>query len=279
MLTTPAHQSPTGVVLSASRRTELLEWAQPGRLIIEDDYDAEYRYDRAPVGALQGVAPDRVVYLGSTSKTLAPGLRIGWMVVPAHLIDRVRTAKSLADTGSSVMDQIAFSQFLTSGGYDRHLRQMRRRYPARRARPADRPVASPSAGRGSGCGGRRAPDRAVPGRLPHRGADPPRRRVTDPTGAAGTVLRRSGDRAAGPDPRLCQPHRIPDRHGCGDPRRGAHGAWMRRDQPACLADFRSRQLVLHQSNQRLRVTRERTRGLPSQLGLLAERQLLLLFRH
>lgn len=132
VLTTPAHQSPTGVVLSAARRTELLEWAQPGRLIIEDDYDAEYRYDRAPVGALQGVAPDRVVYLGSTSKTLAPGLRIGWMVVPAHLVEPVRTAKSLADTGSSVMDQIAFSQFLTSGGYDRHLRQMRRRYPARR---------------------------------------------------------------------------------------------------------------------------------------------------
>ncbi|OBB10258.1 GntR family transcriptional regulator [Mycolicibacterium setense] len=132
VLTTPAHHSPTGVVLSAARRTELLEWAQPGRLIIEDDYDAEYRYDRAPVGALQGVAPDRVVYLGTTSKTLAPGLRIGWMVVPAHLISRVRTAKSLADTGSSVMDQIAFSQFLTSGGYDRHLRQMRRRYGARR---------------------------------------------------------------------------------------------------------------------------------------------------
>lgn len=132
VLTTPAHQSPTGVVLSAARRTELLEWAQPGRLIIEDDYDAEYRYDRAPVGALQGVAPDRVVYLGSTSKTLAPGLRIGWMVVPAHLVEPVRTAKSLADTGSSVMDQIAFSQFLTSGGYDRHLRQMRRRYPTRR---------------------------------------------------------------------------------------------------------------------------------------------------
>jgi GntR family transcriptional regulator / MocR family aminotransferase len=132
VLTTPAHQSPTGVVLSTTRRTELLEWAQPGRLIIEDDYDAEYRYDRAPVGALQGVAPDRVVYLGSTSKTLAPGLRIGWMVVPAHLIDRLRTAKSLADSGSSVMDQIAFAQFVSSGGYDRHLRQMRRRYPARR---------------------------------------------------------------------------------------------------------------------------------------------------
>ncbi|MGY1993771.1 MocR-like pyridoxine biosynthesis transcription factor PdxR [Mycolicibacterium fortuitum] len=132
VLTTPAHQSPTGVVLSAARRTALLEWAAPGRLVVEDDYDAEYRYDRAPVGALQGLAPDRVVYLGSTSKTLAPGLRIGWMVLPAHLIERVRTAKSLADTGSSVMDQIAFAQLLTSGGYDRHLRQMRRRYPPRR---------------------------------------------------------------------------------------------------------------------------------------------------
>ncbi|MHC9296749.1 PLP-dependent aminotransferase family protein [Mycobacterium sp. LTG2003] len=132
VLTTPAHQSPTGVVLSAARRTALLEWAQDGRLIIEDDYDAEYRYDRAPVGALQGVAPDRVVYLGSTSKTLAPGLRIGWMVLPDQLVAPVRAAKALADTGSSVMDQIAFSQMLSSGAYDRHLRQMRRRYVSRR---------------------------------------------------------------------------------------------------------------------------------------------------
>lgn len=132
VLATPAHQSPTGVVLSAARRTALLEWARAGRLVIEDDYDAEYRYDRAPVGALQGVAPDRVVYVGSTSKTLAPGLRIGWMVLPANLVDTVALAKGLADTGSSVMDQIAFAQLLTSGGYDRHLRQMRRRYVGRR---------------------------------------------------------------------------------------------------------------------------------------------------
>jgi GntR family transcriptional regulator / MocR family aminotransferase len=132
VLATPAHQSPTGVVMSAARRTELLEWARAGRVVIEDDYDAEYRYDRAPVGALQGVAPDRVVYVGSTSKTLAPGLRIGWMVLPAHLVDAVALAKGLADTGSSVMDQIAFAQLLTSGGYDRHLRQMRRRYLIRR---------------------------------------------------------------------------------------------------------------------------------------------------
>jgi GntR family transcriptional regulator / MocR family aminotransferase len=132
VLATPAHQSPTGVVLSAARRTELMAWAREGRLVIEDDYDAEYRYDRAPVGALQGIAPDRVVYVGSTSKTLAPGLRIGWMVLPAHLAKTVALSKGLADTGSSVMDQIAFAQLLESGGYDRHLRQMRRRYVARR---------------------------------------------------------------------------------------------------------------------------------------------------
>jgi len=132
VLTTPAHQSPTGVVLSATRRTALMEWARAGRLVIEDDYDAEYRYDRAPVGSLQGIAPDRVVYVGSTSKTLAPGLRIGWIVLPPHLAKAVTSAKWLADTGSSVMDQVAFAQFLTSGQYDRHLRQMRRRYRARR---------------------------------------------------------------------------------------------------------------------------------------------------
>lgn len=132
VLTTPAHQSPTGVVLSAARRTELMDWARAGRLVVEDDYDAEYRYDRAPVGALQGIAPDRVVYIGSTSKTLAPGLRIGWMVLPAHLVGAVKWAKGLADTGSSVMDQLAFAHLLRSGGYDRHLRQMRRRYLTRR---------------------------------------------------------------------------------------------------------------------------------------------------
>jgi GntR family transcriptional regulator/MocR family aminotransferase len=131
-LATPAHQSPTGVVLSATRRTALVEWARTDNLVIEDDYDAEYRYDRAPVGALQGIAPDRVVYVGSTSKTLAPGLRIGWLVLPAHLVGAVAMAKGLADAGSSVMDQIAFAQLLTSGGYDRHLRQMRRRYLVRR---------------------------------------------------------------------------------------------------------------------------------------------------
>ena len=119
-------------MLSAARRTALVEWARAGHLVIEDDYDAEYRYDRAPVGALQGIAPDRVIYVGSTSKTLAPGLRIGWMVLPPQLVGAIRLSKGLADTGSSVMDQIAFATLLTSGGYDRHLRQMRRRYLTRR---------------------------------------------------------------------------------------------------------------------------------------------------
>jgi GntR family transcriptional regulator / MocR family aminotransferase len=132
VLSTPAHQSPTGVVLSAARRTALMAWARAGHLVIEDDYDAEYRYDRAPIGALQGIAPDRIIYIGSTSKTLAPGLRIGWLVMPPPLVGAARLSKSLADTGSSVMDQIAFAQLLTSGGYDRHLRQMRRRYLTRR---------------------------------------------------------------------------------------------------------------------------------------------------
>jgi len=126
VLTTPAHQSPTGVVLSPARRTALLEWARAGNIVIEDDYDAEYRYDRAPVGALHALAPDRVVYLGSVSKTLAPGLRLGWMVLPPDLVGPVVSAKSLADTGSSVMDQLAFATLLRSGDYDRHLRLMRR---------------------------------------------------------------------------------------------------------------------------------------------------------
>lgn len=132
LLVTPAHQSVTGVVLTAERRAALTEWARHGNMIIEDDYDAEYRYDRAPVGAVQGITPDRVIYLGSASKTLAPGLRIGWIVLPADLVGSAATLKSLADMGNSVTDQLAFTELLTSGEYDRHLRQMRRRYLRRR---------------------------------------------------------------------------------------------------------------------------------------------------
>jgi GntR family transcriptional regulator/MocR family aminotransferase len=132
-IVTPAHQSPTGVVLSGRRRAELLAWAaEAGALIVEDDYDAEYRYDRAPLGALQGMAPDRVAYLGTVSKTLAPALRLGWMVLPPRLIEAFAEQKVLADHGSPTLDQLALARMLDSGAYDSHLRQARRRYRARR---------------------------------------------------------------------------------------------------------------------------------------------------
>jgi GntR family transcriptional regulator/MocR family aminotransferase len=132
-LVTPAHQSPTGVALSAERRAELLAWAgEAGAVIVEDDYDAEYRYDRAPLGALQGMAPDRVLYLGTVSKTLAPALRLGWMVVPPRLIEAIVAQKAFADHGSPTLDQLALARLLESGAYDSHLRQARLRYRARR---------------------------------------------------------------------------------------------------------------------------------------------------
>ena len=132
-LVTPAHQAPTGVVLSSARRSELLDWAgEQGRVVIEDDYDAEYRYDRAPLGAMQGLAPDRVLYTGTVSKTLAPALRLGWLVLPSRLIAPVVEHRLLADHGSPTIDQLALARLLESGAYDRHLRAARRRYRARR---------------------------------------------------------------------------------------------------------------------------------------------------
>ena len=132
VLTTPAHQCPTGVVLSPQRRGELVRWAREGGLVIEDDYDAEFRYDRAPLGALQGLAPDRVVYMGTVSKTLAPGLRLGWLVLPASLIDAVVQAKALDDLGCPALDQLVLARLLETSAYDRHLRRARRRNRARR---------------------------------------------------------------------------------------------------------------------------------------------------
>jgi GntR family transcriptional regulator/MocR family aminotransferase len=130
---TPAHQSPTGVALAPGRRAALLEWAGgTGGLVIEDDYDAEYRYDRAPLAALQGLAPDRVIYMGTVSKTLAPALRLGWLVVPPRLLDSVVGQKALADQGCPTLDQLALARLIEGGAYDRHLRQARRRYRARR---------------------------------------------------------------------------------------------------------------------------------------------------
>jgi GntR family transcriptional regulator/MocR family aminotransferase len=130
---TPSHQWPTGAVLPAVSRACVLSWARrQGALVIEDDYDAEYRYDRAPIGAIQGLAPDQVAYAGTASKTLAPGLRLGWLVLPDRLVDHVAAAKVAADRGSPVIDQLAFADFLARGEFDRHLRRMRPVYRGRR---------------------------------------------------------------------------------------------------------------------------------------------------
>jgi GntR family transcriptional regulator / MocR family aminotransferase len=133
VLVTPAHQYPTGAVLAPQRRTALLDWAvRKQAYIIEDDYDAEFRYDREPIGALHGVAPDRVIYIGSASKTLAPALRLGWLVAPTNLIDEFAKAKKREDRGSASLEQLAFADFIERGELDRHLRRMRRLYRRRR---------------------------------------------------------------------------------------------------------------------------------------------------
>ena len=130
---TPAHQYPSGVVLSPARREQLLRWAsEAGGLIIEDDYDAEFRYDRAPVGCLQGMDAQHVALLGSVSKTLAPALRIGWVVTPPPLLPALRAIKRDDDFGSNAIDQHVLARLLESGAYDRHLRGLRRRYRQRR---------------------------------------------------------------------------------------------------------------------------------------------------
>jgi len=127
-LLTPAHQFPLGVTLHPQRRRQAAAW---GGLIIEDDYDGEFRYDRQPVGALQALAPDRVVYAGTASKSLAPGLRLGWLVVPPRLVDAL--VAELAG-GPSVLDQVTLAEFITSGGYDRQIRRTRLAYRRRRDR-------------------------------------------------------------------------------------------------------------------------------------------------
>lgn len=133
VILTPAHQSPTGVVLAPDRRHAVIAWAAArGATIIEDDYDAEFRYDREPVGAVQGLAPERVVLLGSVSKSLAPALRLGWALTPRHLSAAVARHKLRADRGSPLIDQLALAELVRSGTYDRHLRQVRRRYASRR---------------------------------------------------------------------------------------------------------------------------------------------------
>ena len=132
VLLTPAHQYPTGVELRPDRRATAVDWARAtGGLILEDDYDGEFRYDRQPVGALQGLDPERVVYFGSASKSLAPGLRLAWMVLPEELVPEIVAAKGFVEW-SSTLDQLTLAEFIASGAYDRHVRSMRLRYRRRR---------------------------------------------------------------------------------------------------------------------------------------------------
>ncbi|MFB7912378.1 PLP-dependent aminotransferase family protein [Streptomyces sp. NPDC056061] len=133
VLLTPAHQFPTGTPLHPDRRAAVVDWARAtGGLILEDDYDGEFRYDRQPVGALQGLDPERVVHLGTTSKSLAPGLRLGWMVLPESLMREMTDAKGFSDWSSSALEQLTLAEFIESGAYDRHVRAMRLRYRRRR---------------------------------------------------------------------------------------------------------------------------------------------------
>ncbi|GGJ53728.1 PLP-dependent aminotransferase family protein [Streptomyces lacrimifluminis] len=135
VVVTPAHQYPTGVTLHPERRRALSDWARArGGLIVEDDYDGEFRYDRQPVGALQGMAPGQVAYVGTASKTLGPALRLGWMVLPPHLVDPVADAKLHSDHHTETIGQLALAELITSHAYDRHVRACRLRYRRRRDR-------------------------------------------------------------------------------------------------------------------------------------------------
>ncbi len=133
VVVTPAHQFPSGVVLAPERRAALLEWAEDlDGLIVEDDYDSELRYDRVPVGALQGLAPERVLQIGSLSKRLAPGVRLGWILSPSWLSGALTYEKAVADGGSPALEQLALAEFIARGELDRHLRRVRLRYRGRR---------------------------------------------------------------------------------------------------------------------------------------------------
>jgi len=133
VLVTPAHQCPTGAVLAPGRRRALVAWAERvDGVVLEDDYDAEFRYDRTPVGSLQGLAPQRVVALGSVSKTLVPAIRIGWVFAPPRWARDIAEEKRLRSRGAPALDQEALARLIEAGRYDRHLRRMRDLYRRRR---------------------------------------------------------------------------------------------------------------------------------------------------
>ena len=133
VVVTPAHQFPTGVVMSASRRRQLIAWAcDVDGIVIEDDYDAEFRYDREPVAALQGLNPDRVVHVGTAAKSLSPSLRLGWLTAPERLVPLLVVAKEAVDQGSPSLPQLALADMLENGHFERHLFRVRRTYRLRR---------------------------------------------------------------------------------------------------------------------------------------------------
>jgi GntR family transcriptional regulator/MocR family aminotransferase len=133
VITTPAHQFPTGVAMAPERRVQLIDWAERvDGLIIEDDYDAEFRYDRRPVSSLQGMAPDRVALVGSVSKSLSPAVELGWVIMPQWLIMRILSDDLDRGTGPSAFTVEAFATMIDTGAYERHLRTMRNRYRRRR---------------------------------------------------------------------------------------------------------------------------------------------------
>ncbi|HZR51557.1 MAG TPA: PLP-dependent aminotransferase family protein [Streptosporangiaceae bacterium] len=130
---TPAHHYPTGVIMTTARRAELITWARRrGALIVEDDYDVEYRFGHDPMPSLQGVAPDLVAFVGTTSKTLAPALRMAWMVPPARLTEDVATVMRATGVTPPTIDQLAMAMFIEDAALERHLRSMRRRYLVKR---------------------------------------------------------------------------------------------------------------------------------------------------
>ena len=134
VVVTPAHQSPTGVVMAPHRRHLLVDWARRNDgVVIEDDYDSEFRYDREPVGVVQGLAPAQVVMIGTASKSLAPAVRLGWVICPPHLLEAMTDEKQSDDRGTSTLLQLTVAALLESGRYDRHLRHMRSTYGRRRS--------------------------------------------------------------------------------------------------------------------------------------------------
>jgi GntR family transcriptional regulator/MocR family aminotransferase len=130
----PSHQYPLGATMSASRRLQLLDWAETsGSWIIEDDYDSEYRYGSMPIASLQGLDNNsRVVYIGTFSKTLFPSLRLGYVVIPPDLVDRFAAVRHATDIGPPYFNQAVVTDFINDGHFARHIRRMRLLYGQRR---------------------------------------------------------------------------------------------------------------------------------------------------